>query len=397
MKQNTISLDFLRSWKVGYSNTFLFNVEKSLDASTGITLQNISFNGFEAIAVSGLYVPEQKRIYASLINGYWTVDGRTVTFVKGPNYSLDSIYEYLRNTVQYRVTSGNPIIINDGYPVSIRALSVTLTPKQNGTPSVESPVAITGATSVSVTRTGKNMVDTKVDTATNNGVTIIKNADGSISISGTATRLTFFNLTEFVWPSGSYVASASGLNDTGYYAQVYYIEPGYGNRYIGTLNRTNLATVIDVRPEYGMIYTRFVVNEGAVIDDTVFLQVERGTVATEFESPHVTTVTVSLVDANDDPLTVYGGTLDVTNGELTVTYDSIDSYDGETVPDGWLSSTGELSTGAQVVYPLAPADYQTYNLTEQSLSMLSGYNVISTPAESLSVEYRSDPLLGLDG
>lgn len=87
-----------------------------------------------------------------------------------------------------------------------------------------------------------------------------------------------------------------------------------------------------------------------------------------------TTYTISLASAG----TVYGGTLNVTAGTLTVTHGVIASYAGETLPGAWMSSMdtyvegGTPTTGAQVVYELATP--QTYSLTPTQIQMLTGTN-----------------------
>ena len=124
-------------------------------------------------------------------------------------------------------------------------------------------------------------------------------------------------------------------------------------------------------------------------------------------------VTISFTDSgnNNAPVTVYGGTLDVTNGKLKVTHGYIASYAGETLSGAWISdrdvyATGNTpTTGAQVVYELAPADYQTYQLTAAQLATLAGNNTISaalsgsgeiaSTAAPVTVEYRADPALTL--
>lgn len=79
--------------------------------------------------------------------------------------------------------------------------------------------------------------------------------------------------------------------------------------------------------------------------------------------------------------TYYGGNLDVTTGELEVTWGNIASYAGETLTGEWLSSLDEYSalgtptTGAQVVYELATP--QTYNLTPTQVKTLLGQNYVS--------------------
>ena len=79
--------------------------------------------------------------------------------------------------------------------------------------------------------------------------------------------------------------------------------------------------------------------------------------------------------------TYYGGNLDVTTGELEVTWGNIASYAGETLTGEWLSSLDEYSalgtptTGAQVVYELATP--QTFNLTPTQVLTLLGQNYVS--------------------
>lgn len=85
-------------------------------------------------------------------------------------------------------------------------------------------------------------------------------------------------------------------------------------------------------------------------------------------------------DNSDNPITVYGGALNVTSGELRATYANIASYNGETINEPWISSMDVYSagatptTGAQVVYPLATP--QTYQLTPTQVSTLLGQNNI---------------------
>ena len=79
--------------------------------------------------------------------------------------------------------------------------------------------------------------------------------------------------------------------------------------------------------------------------------------------------------------TYYGGLLDVTTGELEVTWGNIASYAGETLTGEWLSSLDEYSalgtptTGAQVVYELATP--QTFTLTKEQIQTLLGQNYVS--------------------
>lgn len=109
------------------------------------------------------------------------------------------------------------------------------------------------------------------------------------------------------------------------------------------------------------------------------------------------------IDWTDEAGTVYGGTLGVTNGVLTVTYGNIASYNGETLPGEWISDRDVYvagtspTTGAQVVYELA--EPLTYQLTPAEVTTLLGHNSIWCDCNyegSLSVGYRADTKLYIE-
>ena len=99
----------------------------------------------------------------------------------------------------------------------------------------------------------------------------------------------------------------------------------------------------------------------------------------EYHAYNGQTYTIQFKDG-DNPLTVYGGTLDVTSGELTVTDVHITSYSGETLPSTWISDRDVYAegttptTGAEVVYKLANS--VTYHLTPTQIRTLVGNNNI---------------------
>ena len=129
-------------------------------------------------------------------------------------------------------------------------------------------------------------------------------------------------------------------------------------------------------------------------------QIEAGTVATSYVAP--LTPTIYSVSWNTEAGTVYGGTLDVTTGLLTVTHASIASYNGESINEPWISSMDVYSagatptTGAQVVYPLSTP--QTYQLTPSEVETLLGMNNIWADTGNVnSLTYRADPTLYING
>ena len=99
------------------------------------------------------------------------------------------------------------------------------------------------------------------------------------------------------------------------------------------------------------------------------------------------------VSWQDEAGTVYGGNLDLTTGVLTVTHGEIDSYNGESINEPWLSSKdvytegGTPTTGAQVVYPLTMPI--TYQLTPVQVQALLGVNnVFNDTNGDTEVQYK---------
>lgn len=87
--------------------------------------------------------------------------------------------------------------------------------------------------------------------------------------------------------------------------------------------------------------------------------------------------------------TVYGGTLDVTGGIVTKTHENIPSYAGENVGDDWISSTGSLTDGAQVVYRLPQPEIIRLESTE--IIAASGINTVYADTGDVTISGYSDP------
>ena len=93
--------------------------------------------------------------------------------------------------------SGNPVQVYpvENYPLGVK---VSWEPVQEGSgdPSPDNIRPITGRDAVSVTRCGKNIVESLYQpgfTKKTNGLTFTVNDDYSVTVSGTATALTFYN------------------------------------------------------------------------------------------------------------------------------------------------------------------------------------------------------------
>lgn len=106
---------------------------------------------------------------------------------------------------------------------------------------------------------------------------------------------------------------------------------------------------------------------------------------------NVADATTYAVDWTSEAGTVYGGTVDIVSGVLTVDRANIPSYNGEIITEPWLSSMDEYTpgatptTGAQVVYKFATP--VTYQLTPQEVQTLVGQNYVWSDAGEVTVIY----------
>lgn len=190
--------------------------------------------------------------------------------------------------------SGNPV---QCYPVAGYPLGITASwePTQEGTgdPSPENIRPIKGRDSVAVTRCGANILDPAdfENSKTVNGITFNNLNNGSVEIKGTASRVCFYNVVKSFpsvitinkdgsYVSGDYIISVTGLTD---------------------------GVIIVRTSDKAVMYIR--VSAGSIVDTTVSIQIEIGSVATEYTPYTGDTTTLTL------PETIYGGSVDAVSGE----------------------------------------------------------------------------------
>lgn len=190
--------------------------------------------------------------------------------------------------------SGNPV---QCYPVAGYPLGITASwePTQEGTgdPSPDNIRPIKGRDSVAVTRCGANILDPAdfENSKTVNGITFNNHNNGSVEIKGTASKVCFHNIAK-------YFPSVITIDKDGSYVSGDYI--------ISVTGLTDGVTV--VRPsDKTIMYIR--VNAKSTVNTTVYIQIEIGSVATEYTPYTGDTTTLTL------PETTYGGSVDAVSGE----------------------------------------------------------------------------------
>ena len=193
--------------------------------------------------------------------------------------------------------------------IPVKSLTIAIEPVQSGSgdPSPDNVRPISGWTEAKVTRTGKNLLENILTTRTVNGTTFTVNDDGSITVSGTPSALTRAPIkTGLAWDGRVTATLSFGTMPTGTRAfarRVY-----NGAQTYPTISPTSTS------PEGAVLYDIYI-EIGTAFDGTAFTvypQMELGTTATAYEPYQGETISINLDG------TVYGGTLDVNSGVLTV-------------------------------------------------------------------------------
>ena len=184
---------------------------------------------------------------------------------------------------------------------------------------------ISGRTSVETTRTGKNLCGISASasaTYTSNGITWTKVDDSTIHVQGTATAQSvcalssgWSKLAHAYLPSGTYRASTDA--DVNLRIGVGASNTNKGNA------KGGFAVTLDTDSD---VWIGVFVQSGTTIDKDIHIQLELGSTATDYEPYQGTTYTTAL------GRTVYGGTLDVVSGMLTVTHGYKAFGGGDTTP-----------------------------------------------------------------
>jgi hypothetical protein len=287
----------------------------------------------------------------------------------------------------YETASGSIASFSDGADnLPMKSAVVSIEPIQEGTgdPSPENVRPISGRTGLSVVRCGKNMLPSTIhDIAPGSGL-IIQNSD-------------YRSLYAYIPCGGTYTVSRDSISGNRFRIYGLYNDPVPGPAQILNLNilQDDVLSKTFIVPDGIKVILVYLANNGSEI--TSKFQLELGSTATDYEPYKGNTYSVNW---ETEAGTVYGGTLDVVSGKLTVDRAYIASYNGETLPSTWISDRDVYAegttptTGAQVVYKLAdPVEYQ---LTPQEITTLLGTNNIWSDAGSIAVEYPADTKMYID-
>ena len=363
---------------------------------------------------------------------YNTASDFNITFDCKPQRFLTSGETEVDGNAWSNVQTGSGSIVtidNADGETGIKSLVANIEPIQSGsgTPSPTNVRPISGWDSVKVAKTGKNLLDSSLCVErTAYGTTTTVNIDGSISLVGTTTGVNRWwssnDSLSIPLKAGTYTASPNNMG----------ISTTTAGIKTGTFTLTE-DTVIN--------NARFVLANGQTYNEVIYPQLEAGSSATAYE-PFGDTYTTAL------GRTVYGGTLDVVSGLLTVTYGRADigalnwTYNASSaiyivqMPDRAIGNTGIICdtyplsaqtsiatqedftirgrvgtdattyikdsrytsetdfknalSGHYFIYELATP--QTYQLTPEDVDLLLGTNNIWADSGDITVQYGNSPV-----
>lgn len=284
--------------------------------------------------------------------------------------------------------------------IPMKDVLVHIEPVQEGSgdPSPDNVRPITGWTGAKVTRTGKNLLDANgfvggvLDAngiLSTQNVTINSKGDGKVDWTST---ITWRGVTSgYIEVRGGHAYRLSLAETPSYVLYAWYAK----DKSFISRNTHGGDKFVSVTAPDGAMYLRITIQQS--VDGTFSynnIQLELGSTATDYEPYSGQTYSITFPS---EAGTVYGGTLDVTKGELVVDRAQIASYNGEALPSTWISdrdvyASGTTPTiGAQVVYKLASPI--TYSLTPQEITSLLGTNNVWADTGDSDVEYRADTAL----
>ena len=225
----------------------------------------------------------------------------------------------------------------------------------SGTPSPDAPVTITGVKPQTVAVTGKNLIPPKAASETINGVTCTVNADGSLTLNGTATGNCFFHCPDMEIVSGIYTLSSGVklpagitliLRKKDVNKQIMYV-------YAGSSSKTKPTGYS------GKAFVYVAVSSGTTVTNlTLYPQLEVGSEATAYEPYQGETIT-------SDEVKLYGDAHTV-GKNLIPTMDEPLSANGITCTvnvDGSIALNGTATANTYINFPHMMIKAGTYTLS----------------------------------
>ena len=305
-----------------------------------------------------------------------------------------------------KTVSGSVISVSDSADYRLLGLKLYGKSVQDGVPTPEAPVEIESVGDggdIGVKIQGKNLIYTTSVSPTN-GVTIFKNDDGTFTLNGTVTGsnagiyfLGKYDQPKQLLPNGSYKYKVDGLFDN----------DNYSIRSIDNGNQAQESNGDVLTYSYPIYQVLVVLRLGNTYDNVIIkpMLVYGDDMPDEFV-PGIAPQTRTYPTPNGLPgIPVESGgnytdaegqqwvcdEVDFASGKKIQRVGVINSYNSESVGDVYMSSTGQLTAGAKVLYPLSePVE------TDLTPEQLTAYAALTTYNPNTTITTDSDPAAGIE-
>lgn len=330
----------------------------------------------------------QKTSTAGLVDTYtvYMSDGTTTFFQVRNGQDGSATWDQINSKAPIITDTASGGVANfpDGADdIPVVDLVVNIEPKQSGSgdPSPDNIRPITGWTGATVYHYGDTIIDRN---------TITYTSGKYINGSGTFSNSSNFKATSYIPIPENTKLVITGVGSNANTIRTAFYSAKSESSFISATPQADNS--FSATTPNGAKYMRVSIRNNAT--GTFCAYVNKASTVTEISAKIVN------IDWTTEAGTVYGGTLDVTTGVLTVTDGYIASYAGETLPSTWISdrdvyaSGTTPTTGAEVVYKLDTQ--QTYQLTPQQFIPLFGTNNIWADTGEITVDYRADTKLYIE-
>ena len=325
---------------------------------------------------------------------------------EGTGYELSGPYAPLSAAIR-PIASGNPVNITDSVEWPLQGLKVYGKSVQAGTPSPEDPVPIVSAGeggSVDLNITGANKIPypyTDGMSKTANGIQFTVFDNGKISAQGTASGNASFSI---MGAYQSYVEIYSGFLSG--CPKISGAELRYISQELKNATDSGSGVNLALNPSFsGIGYIECRILDGNTVDCVFEPMLNPGNVMSPWEpyksQSHPLSTPSGLpgipVDSGGNYTDAEGqqsacDVKDYGTGKYTQMVGHIESYNSENITTPYMSTTGQLSTGAEVYYVLdepVVTDISDDELAAyRALHTYDGSTVISTPEDVAGIEVR---------
>ena len=397
-------VDTKYDWEGGYYSP-------SVDSEGNLTWQ-ASKEGMDDIPSSNIRGPQGLGVPTPTTNDY----GKTPTVkADGSTYELAGPYAPLSAAIR-PTASGNPVNITDSVEWPLQGLKVYGKSTQDGTPSPENPVPIVSAGAsgnIETTITGKNLLTGRLYYgAYNKGFAYIRNEDVVSLPYAPKDEEKGVCYTVPAKKGKTYTFSVTNPNANARLFLSLYRTFEDAFKPQKAINKHEAASLIFITPSEDGILVCLIAGKWTDGTTTIhectaseLMQLEIGSTATAYEAPHSQSITATTpnglpgipVDSGGNYTDAEGqqsacDVKDYGTGKYTQMVGHIESYNGENITTPYMSTTGQLSTGAEVYYVLdepVVTDISADELTAyRALHTYDGTTVVSTAEDVAGLEVR---------